>query len=122
MPAEALNMEMYRAMWGRHEQFGVNVDEYARLRTLFGRMPLVVFLGDFLQLKPPKQISPADDLVAKARQGSVVSVEAQTACEAFRGVNIVIELLETRRFEDKVLPKVMSFIREADNTRMPKDM
>ena len=35
---------------------------------------------------------------------------------------MVIELLETRRFEDKVLPKVMSFMREADNTRMPEDM
>ena len=122
MPAEALNMEMYRAMWGRREQFGVNVDEYAQQCTLFGRMPLVVFLGDFLQLKPPKQISLADDLFEKARQGSVVSVEAQTACEAFRGVNTVIELLETRRFEDKVLPKVMNFIREADDTCMPEEM
>ena len=122
IPAEALNMEMYRAMWGRHEQFGVNIDDYARLRNLFGRMPLVLFLGDFLQLKPPKQISLADDLVAKARQGATVSVEAQTACEAFRGVRIVIELLETRRFKDKLLPHLMSFIREADATPMPEDM
>ena len=121
-PAEALNMEMYRSMWGRHEQFGGNIDEYAQLNALFGRMPLVVFLGDFLQLKPPKQISLVDDLVAKAREGYVVSVEAQTACDAFRAVDTVIELLETRRFEDKVLPEVMTFIREADDTRMPEDM
>ena len=47
MPAEAINMDMYRAMWGRHEQFSVHPDEYAELRHLFGRMPLAVFLGDF---------------------------------------------------------------------------
>ncbi len=122
MPAEALNMEMYRAMWGRHEQCNVNVDEYAELRHLFGRMPLVVFLGDLLQLKPPRQISIADDLLEKARQGKVVSVEAQTACDMFRSIDIVIELLETRRFKDTVLPKIMTFLREADNTSMPNDM
>ena len=26
MPAEAINMDMYRAMWGRHEQFSVDPD------------------------------------------------------------------------------------------------
>ena len=58
----------------------------------------------------------------QARQGSVVSVESHIVCEAFRGVNTVIELLETRRFEDEVLPKVMTFTREADATCMPEDM
>ena len=77
-----------------------------------------VHVRDFLQLKPPKQLSLADDLVAKARQGKVVSVEAQTACEAFRGVSAVIELLETKKFQDKVLPKVMSFISEAHVFRL----
>ena len=122
MPAEALNMEMYRAMWGRHEQFGVMVDDYDRLRILFGRMSLVFISGDFLRLKPPKQFSLAGDLVAKARQGIFVSVEAQTACEVFRGIIIVIGLLETRWFEDNAFPKVMSFIREADDTCMFEEM
>ena len=36
MPAEAINMEMYRAMWGRHEQFSVDPYQYAELGHLFG--------------------------------------------------------------------------------------
>ena len=71
MPAEAIKMDIYRAMWGRHEQFSVKPDDYHELRHLFGRMPLAVFLGDFLQLKPPKSISLADDLMARARQGHI---------------------------------------------------
>ena len=38
VPADALNMDMYRAMRNRHEQFGVNVDENAWQRTPFGRL------------------------------------------------------------------------------------
>ena len=76
------------------------------LDALFGRMPLVVFLGDFLQLKPPKQISLVDDLVAKARQGYIVSVEAQTACDAFRAVDTVIELLKPEDSKIKCCQKL----------------
>ena len=122
MPAEALNVEMYRAMWGRQEQFSVSPDEYADLRQLFGRLPLALFLGDFLQLKPPKQISLADDLFARARLGRSVSVEAQTACTAFHNIEHVVELLQTRRFKDKALPSIMTFLREANDTPMPADM
>ena len=83
-------MEMYRSMWGRQEQFSVDPDQYAELRHLFGRMPFAVLLGDFLQLKPPRSISLADDLMARARQGHAVSVEAQAACDAFEGITNVI--------------------------------
>ena len=87
-------MEMYRAMWGRHEQFSVQPDEYAELRHLVGQPPSAVVLGEVLQLKPPKSISLADDLIAKARQGRAVSVEAQAACAAFDDIASVIELVE----------------------------
>ena len=109
-------------MWGRHEQCSVNPDEYDDLRQLFGRMYITLLLGDFLQLKPPRQISLADDLIAKARLGQNVSVEAQTACDAFKRIDNIIELVETRRFKDKALPKIMAFIRDADDTPMPKDI
>ena len=79
MPAEALNMEMYRAMWGRHEQFGVNIDEYARLRHLFGRMPLVVFLGDFLQLKPTGGYGMTSQAPLTASQAAPISCGMTTA-------------------------------------------
>ena len=122
MPAEAFNMLLYRSMWGRRQHLNLNADEYALRQHLFGGMPLSLLLIDMLQLKPPKQISLADDLIAKARQGSVVSVEAQTAVNAFRGIDIVIELLETRRFKDRELPKIMNFMREADHKPMPQEM
>jgi hypothetical protein len=93
MPAEAINMEMFRAAHGRRVKFQLNMDNYARTQELFGRMPLTLFLGDFLQLKPPKQLSLVDDLVQKARDGKSVSVEAQAAVDAFRDIDVVIELL-----------------------------
>ena len=85
-------------------------------------MPLAVFLGDFLQLKPPKSISLAGDLIARARQGQEVSVEAQAACEAFEGNTNVIELVDTRRFRDRFLPEIMAFLRAADSTPMDDEM
>ena len=122
MPAEAFNMLLYRSMWGRREHLNLNADEYAFKQHLFGGMPLSLLLIDLLQLKPPKQISLADDLIAKAQQGNVVSVEAQTAVSAFRGIDVVIELLETRRFKDNMLPNIMNFMRESDHKPMPQEI
>ena len=123
VPAEAVNMLMFRSAHGRREKFELNMDNYASLRTLCGRMPLLLLLGDFLQLKPPRQLSLVDDLVQKARDGKKVSVEAQAAVDAFREIDVVIELLESRRFEDEHLPQLMNFLREADGTKpMPDAM
>jgi len=118
-PAEVINMVMYRSMWGRKEKWGVGPTNYGWKGHLFGRMPVVVLLGDFLQLKPPKAISLIDDLHEKAREGKRVSIEAQTACDAFHSIEDVIELVETRRFKDKILPNLMNWIRTADGKKMP---
>ena len=123
MPAEAINMEMFRAAHGRRLRFQVSMENYAQTRELFGRMPLVLFLGDFLQLKPPKQLSLVDDLVETARNGKQVSVEAQAACDAFKDIQLVIELVQTRRFKDEHLPQLMDYLRAADSTKpMPERM
>ena len=50
MPSEALNMQMYRAMWDSRDKFAVDVDEYAQIHQIFGRMPMALFLGDFLRM------------------------------------------------------------------------
>ena len=60
--------------------------------------------------------------MAKARQGHTVSVEAQAACDAFEGISNVIELVETRRFQDTILPEIMAFLREANSTPMDDSM
>ena len=61
--------------------------------------------------------------VQKARDGKHVSVEAQAACNAFRDIPLVIELVQTRRFQDEHLPQLMDYLRAADGTKpMPKRM
>ena len=90
-PAEVINMQMYRSMLGRKEDWALEPDDYHNLKVFLGRMPIVVMLGDFLQLKPPRQLSLVDDLVEKARDGVDVSIEAQNACRAFDGIDSVIE-------------------------------
>ena len=59
-------MEMYRSYWGRRELTEVKVEAYAEADKLFGRIPLVLFLGDFLQQKQVRQLSLVDDLLEKA--------------------------------------------------------
>ena len=52
-----------------------------------------------------------------------VSIEAQNACRAFDGIDSVMELTETRRFKDDVLPRFMNFMRTADGSqRMPEEL
>ena len=46
------NMLLYRSFHGRREQWQVQESEYDKLQGAFGRMPIVIQLGDFLQLKP----------------------------------------------------------------------
>ena len=113
MAAVALNMGMYRATWGRKAQCQLSVDAYGTTSNIFGRVPIVLLLGDFLQLKPPNATSLADDLMALAREGRRISVEVQTACAAFHGIDTVIELTATRRFTDAEMPALMNFCRSA---------
>ena len=51
-----------------------------------------------------------------------MSVEAQAACDAFEGITNVIELVETRRSRDRLLPEIMAFLRAADSTPMDDEM
>jgi hypothetical protein len=46
------NMLLFRAFHGRRHLWEVKEDEYDKLNGAFGRMPIVIHLGDFLQLKP----------------------------------------------------------------------
>ena len=46
-----LNMLLYRSFHGRAERWDVSEPMYDKLEGAFGRMPLVILLGDFLQLR-----------------------------------------------------------------------
>ena len=46
------NMLLSRSFHGRRAQWNVQESEYDKPRAAFGRMPIVIHLGDFLQKKP----------------------------------------------------------------------
>ena len=70
----------------------------------FGRCPIVILLGDFLQLPPANNISVVEDLLAKDEAtGQYVrketpSLEVQYGCKLFKAVPHVFELQGTKRF------------------------
>ena len=46
------NMVAYRSFLGRADRCGAEEQTYDQLSGAFGNMPIVIQLGDFLQLKP----------------------------------------------------------------------
>ncbi|CAE7805372.1 unnamed protein product [Symbiodinium sp. CCMP2592] len=100
--AAMYNMLDYRAMLGRTHVFAVTPHNYTRVGCAFGRVPIALHLGDFLQLKPTGQISLIDDLERQDEHGQYVhrdvSVEIQNAQAVFQAVPDVFELRGTKRF------------------------
>jgi len=100
--APMYNMQDFRSMYGRSKTHEVHEHNYAQRGNAFGRIPIVIHLGDFLQLKPTANISLIDDLNAKDDDGEYihqdVTVEVQHACRLFTTIPFVIQLCETKRF------------------------
>ena len=101
--AHNYNMLDFRAMHGRTKTHDVTESTYKMRGCTFGRCPIVIHLGDFLQLSPTASLSLVADVNAKNADGSYVlekppSVEAQHAINVFKRIQTIIELKETRRF------------------------
>ena len=62
--ATLYNMLLFRSFLGRAETWEVQEVDYGHLAGAFGGMPIVIHLGDFLQLKPTAGISLLADLRA----------------------------------------------------------
>lgn len=97
------NMLDFRAMYGRTKTHAVTESTYKRPGCAFGRVPIVIHLGDFLQLTPTAQLSLVADVNAKNDDGTWVlaeapSLEAQHAIKVFKRIPCVIELQGTKRF------------------------
>jgi len=98
----------FRAALGRSQMHDVPPSTYSnfecgRYARSFGRVPIVIFLGDFLQLPPTAMISLIEDVNAKNPDGSYKyeeppSVEVQHACKLFEKIPYVFELRGTKRF------------------------
>ena len=93
-----------RSMHGRSKTHDVYETTYKRPGHHFGRIPIVIHLGDFLQLSPTANISLVEDVNAKLDDGSYKfpeppSVEVQHAIKVFGSIPHVFELRGTKRFK-----------------------
>ena len=101
--AAAYNMLDFRAMYGRQKSQNLNESNYKLPGCSFGRCPIVLHLGDFLQLSPTAAISLVADVNATRDDGSYVfekppDLEIQHAIKVFKQTPWVFRLRSTKRF------------------------
>ena len=82
--AASYNMLDFRAMYGRTKTHAVTESTYKKKGCSFGRCPIVIHLGDFLQLSPTAQLSLVADIKAKREDGSYVLAEPPTLLQENR--------------------------------------
>ena len=97
------NMLDYRSMLGRRVVFKVDPHTYTKVGCAFGRVPIVLHLGDFFQLRPTAQISLLEDMDRQNADGEYtyrdVPLEVQHAQKLFSQIPDVFELRGTMRFK-----------------------
>ena len=94
------NMLDVRSMHGRSQTHDVYEASYKKPNHHFGRIPIVIHLGDFLQLSPTANIGLIEDVNALNEDGShkyeePPSVEVQHAIKVFKSIPHVFELRGT---------------------------
>ena len=105
------NMRLYRSMRSRQNEHQLTPEFYGHVGQLMGHVPILLVAGDFLQIKPAKEISIADDLDALRQAGTAVHPEHHTAQDAILAIADVIHLTKSKRFLDEALPAVMQAVR-----------
>ena len=96
------NMLLYRSWHGRRKQFQVPELDYMKAASAFGRMPIVIYLGDFLQLKPTGTgLSLLSDLrtLAGLDRAEKLPAEHQQAMKFFCDTALCFELKASDRFK-----------------------
>ena len=71
-PAMVENMLLYRSMRSRQNEHQLRPESYGDVSQLMGHVPILLVAGDFLHIKPAKEISIADDLAALRQSGKLV--------------------------------------------------
>ena len=105
------NMLLYRTMRSRQNEHQLRPESYGDVGELMGHMPILLVAGDFLQIKPAREISIADDLDALRQAGRAVHPEHHTAQDAISGIADVTHLTKSKRFFDEAMPVVMQAVR-----------
>ena len=124
VPCLVENMMLYRSMRARQD-LGLKPDEYTRPLCLFGRMPIVLIAGDFMQIRPANELSLGDDLKAIAEKGCKRQVLAEHfgAQDAIMSIRTVVHLKKTNRFQDEDLPEITNGMRSArPQAPMPEEL
>ena len=105
------NMLLYRSMRSRQNEHQLLPESYGDVSQLMGHVPILLVAGDFLQIKPAREISIADDLDELGQTNTAVHPEHHTAQDAILGIADVIHLTKSKRFVDKAMPAVMQAVR-----------
>ena len=108
---------LFRSFHGRRTHWNVKESEYDELHGAFGRMPIVLHLGDFLQKKPigGASVSPIDDLKERAANGKLPEgypAEFQSAAKLFCNTPLCFELQASNRIKEPKLRALVTFIRD----------
>ena len=107
------NMVAYRSFLGRADRWEVEERVYDQLEGAFGRMPLVIHLGDFLQLKPTGgRVSLISDFRVLADAGVEMAPEHQAVMKLFCRTPLCFELQASNRFKDSKLCDLLNFMRK----------
>ena len=111
------NLLLFRSFHGRRARWNVKESEYDKLQGAFGRMPIVIHLGDFLQKKPigGHSISLIDDLKERERNGKLPEnfpPEYQMAMTLFQQTPFCFEFQASNRIKEPKLRALMTFIRD----------
>ena len=120
------NLLLFRSFQGRRMRWDVKESEYDKLGGSFGRMPIVIHLGDFLQKKPIGgcSMSLIDDLQERERVGKLpenYAPEYQMAMKLFCQTPLCFEFQASNRIKEPRLRALMSFIRNPPRT-IPDDI
>ncbi len=118
-PADVFNMGLLRSAGGRRNKCKLGMDAYRFKQHIWGRCPLVLELGDPLQMRPVRTVSlfdSQDTLKQRVAQGADVSIESQWGIKAFNIFDYAFELTETKRFVsgNPIIPFLQS-LRDADS-------
>ena len=105
------NMLLYGSMRSRQNERQLRPESYGDVGQLMGHVPILLVAGDFLQIKPAKESSVADDLYALRQAGRAVPPEHHTAQDAILGIVDIIHLTKCKRFLDEAMPAVMQAVR-----------
>ena len=111
------NMVAYRSFLGRADRWDVQEKDYDQLAGASGRMPIVIHLGDFLQLKPTaSSASLISDFKELADEGVELAPEYQAVMKLFCRTPLCFELQASNRFKEPKLRELMSFMRNPGKT------